>query len=291
MAANPPAPGPWIAPPPPAPWGPGRVIAVVIGAVLLLPALGLLVGGGLLLWADGPARDDDGYLYSAEETFSTTGYAMVSENIDLAAGAGWVPVFAALGTTRVEISGTGDVFVGIAPLAEGQAYLAGVERTVIADLGIDTTAADHQLLPGGAPSGPPTSQDFWVAEASGSGTQQLSWEPADGNWLLVVMNADGSSEVSVDARVGATIPALTGLGWGVLGGGLVLVLIASVVLLLAALRRPAAPAGPAYRAAPGPVPGGPPPGWAPPAPVDRTSAADSGAPTPTDATHREPQGG
>ena len=281
MAANPP--NPWIAPPQPARWGTGRVIAVVIGAFLLVPALGLLVGGGLLLWADGPAREDDGYLYSAEESFSTTGYAMVSEDIDLATGADWVPLSAALGTTRVEVSGAGDVFIGIAPVPEGQAYLAGVERTVIADLGIDTSAADHQLLPGGAPSGPPTDQDFWVAEASGSGTQQLSWEPADGNWLLVVMNADGSADVAVETRVGATIPALTGLGWGVLGGGLGLLAIATVVLLLAALRRPTAAAGPAYGAGRGPAPTGPPPGWAPPAPVDRTTAADTGAAAPTDA--------
>src|SRR4051794_39558486 len=115
----------WIPPPPPPParWGAGRVIAVVLGGLLLLPALGLLVGGGLLLWADGPARADDGYLYSAEDSFSTPGYAMVSQRIDLATGADWVPLSAALGTTRVQLTGAKDVFVGIAPLAAGQAYL------------------------------------------------------------------------------------------------------------------------------------------------------------------------
>ena len=46
-------------------------MATVVAVLLLLPALGLILGGGLLLWADGPARDDDGYLYSAEDSFST----------------------------------------------------------------------------------------------------------------------------------------------------------------------------------------------------------------------------
>jgi hypothetical protein len=250
----------------------------------------LLVGGGLLLWADGPARADDGYLYSADDSFSTTGYAMVSERIDLATGADWVPLSAALGTTRVQLTGAKDVFVGIAPLAEGQAYLDGVERTVIADLGLDSQATDQRLLPGGAPSGPPTSQDFWAAQATGSGVQQLSWKPADGNWLLVVMNADGSPGVSVDARVGATLPALGGWGWGLLGGGLFLLAIAVTVLLLGILHRPAVAARPVY-GAPGPVPAGPPPGWVPPAPVDRTTAVDTGVAAPTDTHSRGPQSG
>jgi hypothetical protein len=267
------------------------VIAVVIGALLLLPALGLLAGGGLLLWVDGPGRADDGYLYSGQDEFSTVGYAMTSQRIELATGADWVPISAALGTTRVEITGAEDVFIGIAPVAEGEAYLADVQRTVIVDLGVDASAADQQLLPGGAPSGPPTDLDFWAAEASGSGTQQLSWEPADGNWLLVVMNADGSAGVSVDARVGATAPGLGGLAWGVLGGGLFLLLIAVLVLVLAIGRRPAAAAGPAHGGAPWPVPTGPPPTWAPPAPVDRRTAADAEPPAPTDAAIRGPQAG
>jgi hypothetical protein len=267
------------------------VIAAVTGALLLVPALGLLTGGGILLWADGPARADDGYLYSAEDGFSTEGYAMVSENIDLATGADWVPLSAALGTTRVQVTGAEDVFIGIAPVAEGEAYLDGVQRTVIADLGVDATPADQRLLPGGAPPGPPTSQDFWAAEASGPGTQQLSWEPADGNWLLVVMNASGSAGVSVDARVAATVPALTGFAWGVLGGGVALLLIAVLALALAIRRRPAATSGPSYGGVPGPVPAGPPPGWAPPAPVDRRTAADTGSPVATDASFRGPEPG
>ncbi len=268
-------------------WGPGRVIALLLGIVLLLlPGLALVAGGGVLLWADQAERGDDGYLYSAEDGFSTEGYAMVSERIDLATDADWVPLSAALGTARVEVTGADDVFIGIAPLAEGRAYLDGVERTVIDDLGIDTSAAAQQLVAGGAPSGPPTEQDFWVAQASGAGTQQLSWEPADGNWLLVVMNADGSADVAVTARIGATAPGLDGLAWGLIGGGLFLLLMGVLVVALTVRRRPARYAGPPYGAAP--VSGGPPP-WAPPAPVDRSTAAD-GQPA-RDVTPRGPSTG
>ena len=86
----------WYPPPPPQRWGPGRVIALVVGILVLFPALGLIAGGGVLLWADGPGRDNDGYLYSASDSFSSSGYAITSASVDLSTGgADWVPVSSA----------------------------------------------------------------------------------------------------------------------------------------------------------------------------------------------------
>jgi hypothetical protein len=287
-SAGPPAgppPGTWV-PPPPSRTSPGRIIATIVGALLLLPALGLLGGGGVLLWADQRERSDDGYLYTASDAFATQGHALLSERIDLDPGADWVGLSAALGTARVEVTGAEpgtNLFVGIAPAADVAAYLDGVQRTVVDDLGLDTSAADQVLLAGGAPDGPPADQDFWTAEATGTGTQ-LDWDPDDGSWTLVVMNADGSAGVAVDARIGATIPALTGLAWGLLGGGLFLLLLA-VLFLVLGLRRPAAE--PRYVGAPPPAGAGP--YWAPPAPVDRSTAADAQQGRTTGATPRGPQ--
>jgi hypothetical protein len=268
----------WNPPPPPPRWGPGRVIALVLGILVLLPAVGLTLGGGLLLWADGPGRNDDGYLYSSSDGFSTDGYAITSGSVDLATGADWLPVSAAVGTARLEVTGSGgsDVFIGIAPVADATTYIGGVERTIVTDLGSDAAPAVRTGT--GAPSTPPGEQDFWVAQADGSGTQTLTWKPAAGNWTLIVMNSDGSRGVSMDARLGATIPALTGLAWGLFVAGLFLLALGTVVIVLAARRRPA----PAPWPPQGGVPAGPPPYWTPPAPVDRTTAADARyeAPTP-----------
>jgi hypothetical protein len=258
-------PPPWSAPTaaPRRSWGPGRVVALVLGVLLLLPGLALLGAGGTLLWADWTSRSD-GFVVSPDETFSTQGYALVSERIELSTDADWVPVSAALGTARVEVTGPGAdaVFVGIAPVADATAYLGDVQRTVIDDLGFDSASAADQR-PGGAPSGPPADQDIWTASASGSGTQQLTWEPAEGDWMLVVMNADGSAGLQVEARAGAEFPALDAIGWGVLVGGVLLTAIAVALLVIAARtpqdRRPPAypqgyvvpppraPAGPEYR--------------------------------------------
>ena len=260
----------------------GRVVAVVLGVLALLLSSVLVLGGGALLAADVTERSD-GYLLSPEDSLTGPGYALVSERIDLSTGADWMPVSAALGTARIEVTGTtgNETFIGIAPVSEVTAYLGDVQRTVIDDLGLDSPAR-HEL-PGTAPTGPPTDQDFWTAQASGSGTQQLTWVPAEGDWMLVVMNVDGSAGISVDARIGATVPALDGIAWGLLIAGLVCAAIA-VVLLILGIRRPADRRGPA-QPVPWQVPAGPQPTgaapagqfppWVPPTQADRTTASDA----------------
>ena len=234
-----PVPPTWSAPayPPRRSWGAGRIVALVVGILLLLPGLGLLGAGGVLLWADWTRSDS--FVDSPSDVFSSQGYALVSDRIDLRTDADWFPVSAALGTTRVEVTGTGqdEVFIGIAPVADATAYLGDVQRTVIRDLGFDQPADLTDQVPGGAPSGPPADQGFWTAQISGPGSQELTWEPAEGDWMLVVMNADGSAGLQVQARVGAEFPALTGIGWGLLVGGLVLV-VGAVALLVVAVRTP-----------------------------------------------------
>jgi hypothetical protein len=276
--------GPWAAPPSRR-WSAGRIVALVFGVLLLIPALGVLIGGGALLWADTVSRSNDGYVLSPTDTFRSDGYALRSERIDLSNGADWIPLSSSLGTARVDVTGVDSsqqIFVGIAPVADATRYLDGVSGAVIVDLGFADHTQNTHLLRGGAPATPPGDQEFWITQSSGSGTQELSWSPAQGDWMLVIMNADGSAAVAVNARIGATLPALSGLAWGVLIAGVVLTLIAGLVIALA-IRRPATlPYG--YQPAGGPQqPWTPPPGppspsrppWSPPAPTDRTTARDA----------------
>ena len=187
-----PAPPPWPAPRRRTVSRTGRVVALFFAVVFLLPGLGGLAGGGILLWADWFDRSD-GFVVSPHDDFSSAGYALVSDRIDLAAGPDWLPVSSSVGSARLEVTGTGadEVFVGIAPAADARAYLDGVQRTVVDGLGFDAPATASDQLPGGEPPGPPADQDFWIAQASGHGTQEVVWEPAAGDWMFVVMNADG----------------------------------------------------------------------------------------------------
>ena len=254
---------------PPRRWGAGRIAALVIGIVLLVPGIGLLVGGGALLWANNSSRTADGFVLSGRDHFSAPGYALTSETLDLATGASWVPVSAALGRARVEVTADSgkDVFIGIAPVDRAQSYLSGVGHTVVTDIGAGGSSADVRTVAGGAPPAAPGSQNFWVAKASGTGAQQLTWVPSDGSWMLVVMNTDGSAGVSVQARAGATVPALGTISWTVLGIGIGVTAIGVLLIVLAARRRP----GPVQATGAG-VPAGPPGTPAPWLPAPRQSA-------------------
>lgn len=248
---------PWT-PPKTRRWSVGRIVALVLGICLLLPGLGLLAGGGALLWVEQVDRNGQGFLHSTPESFATPGYALSSERIDLATGADWLPASVALGKVQVDVTGAkgSPIFVGIAPVDAATAYLAGVRHTVITDLGLNSSGSGT-LVPGGAPAGPPGAQTFWASQASGAGSQQLTWSPEKGNWTLVVMNADASAVVAVQAGVGATVPALGSIAWFVLILGLVVSLIGVLLIVLASRRRadhPATPTGgwsvPPPRAAP-----------------------------------------
>ena len=82
----------------------------------------------------------------------------------------------------------------------------------------------------------PQAGDFWVAQASGPGTQELTWTPANGDWAVLTMNADASRGVDVAVTAGAEIPALP---WviAVLLSLAGLSLAGAVVLIAVPLRR------------------------------------------------------
>src|SRR3954447_25642626 len=123
---------------PPSRWGAGRVVALVIGVLLLFPGLGLLVGGGALLWADSTHRTSDGFLTSDAATFRTSGFAITSERLELSSGADWVPLSSTLPPARFAITTTDpgiDVFMGIAPADAVTGCLACVQGTVVDNLG------------------------------------------------------------------------------------------------------------------------------------------------------------
>lgn len=221
-------------------WTAGRIAAVVIGALLILLSLVLLGGGGTALWADRTQRDG-GYATTDVHEFSTSGSALATVSTDLgSAGVGWLYSPSILDKLRIRVTPTnpgGPMFVGIGPSTDVDRYLASVDHTVITEFWSDKTEA----VEGGAPASLPGSQDFWVASTTGSGPQTLVWNPADGSWSVVVMNADGRPGIDVGADLGAKVPALPWVGLGFLVAG-ALLLAGGALLVVSALRRNRMPA-------------------------------------------------
>jgi hypothetical protein len=253
------------APLPPAPVGPGappggrggwtagRIVSLVIGAVLLFGSTGLLAGGGWLLWADRTQRDG-GYLWTPSTTVSTTGYAITAEGLELQGSSADRVLDQVVGTVRVRATATDPataLFVGVTTTPDAQRYLSGVDHIRLDSVGSGVTG--RVVNPGGgAPATAPGATDIWVARTSGTGPQTLQWHPSRGSWTVVVLRADGGAGLSARLRAAATVPAAPWIAAAVLGLGVLVAAIGGLLIGLAAHRAGAAPPGGQPAGIPGP---------------------------------------
>jgi hypothetical protein len=223
-------------------WTGGRIALVVVGTIAGLLALGLLVGGCALVAVDQTQRDDDGFLMSPTQDFSTPTYAIVSESADLDTEGGEWALDTFLGTVRIRSESDRPVFVGIGPADEVTRYLGGVERDVVDDLD-NSGDPEYSRRSGGAPTGQPGDETFWVASTAGAGERTLEWEPEDGDWQAVVMNEDASRGVSAELSIGAELDSVLWIGAGLLLAGALFA--AGSALAITAATRSRTPRSPA----------------------------------------------
>ena len=198
-----------------------RIAAFVASGALALFAFGLLAAGGVLLWADGQ-KDEQGYISSDAERFATGTRALTSDNLDLDLdGLDSVVGRDSYGKVRLEVGSDGGapVFVGIARTSEVSDYLRGVDHAVVTDIDSAPFRADYSERQGRAVPAPPAQERFWDASVHGAGKQTLAWDVRDGDWSVVVMNADGSPGVHADVSAGAKLGFLDEAGWVLLGMG------------------------------------------------------------------------
>ena len=207
-------------------WTAGRVVTVTAGALLVALSVGLGVPLAGVAAAEVGSRDADGFVMSDAQPLRTPTYAVASTDLSLHTGspAGLTPA-ALLGDARLDVDPGDDraVFVGIAPTAAVAGYLRGVEHAELTGM-----SGDRPVLRSTAGTGratPPEDSAIWTARSTGTGPQRLTWTPQDGDWTVVVMNADGSAGVDVAAAAGAELPALRPVLWTLLA-------VASVTLLL-----------------------------------------------------------
>jgi hypothetical protein len=223
----------------------GRSIALVVtGALASLFAAGLLAIGGLALWGDSQ-KDSDGYISTDTHHFEAGTRALATENLDVDLGdADWIAESNDLGKVRVQVDSRGDnpVFVGIARTSDVEDYLAGVSHSTLTDVNTSPFDADYDDHAGDRRPVAPADSRIWAASEHGSGKQTLNWEIEDGDWSVVVMNADGSAGVDADISTGANVPFLDEIGWTAIGSG-GFVLIVGVALLVMGIRRPSTPSG------------------------------------------------
>jgi hypothetical protein len=221
---------------PAAHWSTGRVLALVFATLLSLAALAAIVAGGTAIVFDQTQRDSSGYLMTSSTAYSTNTYGLVSDSYRTGAAGDWFVARDFLGTVRIRTQSSTPVFIGIAPAKAVDSYLGNVRREVGTRL--DARGSDFQLHTGGAPAAAPAAKQFWVAKASGSGTQTLTWTPRKGTWRIVLMRANAAPGVNAEVSIGARFPRLLWIGIAVLGGGALFLLIGGFTIYAAVRQRP-----------------------------------------------------
>jgi hypothetical protein len=123
------------------------------------------------------------------------------------------------------------VFVGIGPSDAVETYLEGVAVSEVSRVRADGTVV-YRDVSGTATPAAPLEQAFWVTSASGDGAQTVTWDLEQGDWGVVVMNADASQGVTVEAIAAADTELLVWVAAGLIAVGLVIAVVATVMMLL-----------------------------------------------------------
>ena len=218
----------------------GRIVLLVFGAIILLVSLALIAGGGALVWLDKAHSDSEGFITTDTIHLDKASYAITTQPADIELESVWFVDRHDIGTIKVQASSENDskqIFIGIADEADVKAYLSGVNYDEIKEFRVLPFRVYYTNLPGNSSPAAPTSQTFWVVSEHGSGTQTLEWEVETGDWVLVLMNADGSAGVDLSGSIGVKTPWVFWVGLGLLIGGIVLLIIGVGLVLLATRRR------------------------------------------------------
>ena len=119
--------------------------------------------------------------------------------------------------------------------------LTATSTGVIADRVTDLELSRFDLYtvrqPGSTPAEAPAAQDFWVATAQTTAVADLTWEIQDGNYSIVIMNADGSIGIDTEIGGGVGLPGSSAVWELVIVAGAVFVVLGIAVIVVGARRR------------------------------------------------------
>jgi hypothetical protein len=203
-----------------------KTVLIVIGAILALCGLGCVVPGAVIAAVAGT----DNTIASDYHAVGTATPALISETArisDATPGGGTVTG----ATLRITGRSDQEIFLGVARTSDVDRYLDGVAIEQVQDFELTPYRIDTLRRDGRLRAEPPVEQDFWVASASGR-SPTLVWPVEEGDYRIVIMNADGSPGVFGEAQFGLQIRGLFGIGIGWIIAALLVAAVGILLLIL-----------------------------------------------------------
>jgi hypothetical protein len=205
-----------------------RTARIVGGTVAAVAGTLVAAGGGATMALVG---SDDRFTTGRHDV--TTATAALVADVDEIDGTGGIATVLGRPPLRLAARATDTpVFIGVGRADAVEAYLAGVRVDRVDDVEVSPFGLDVTRRDGAAPAAAaPGSQTFWVAQAAGN-DPSVDWAVRDGDYRVVLMNADGTPRVAATARFGLVLPRLYEVGVGALGAGALLASAGAAVLVL-----------------------------------------------------------
>jgi len=208
-----------------------NIAKLVLGVITLVIGGAVAIMGAVVVVVSGP----DDTIRTGEHRLVASSRALTARAADVSPGA--IPDGIGRITIRIDAgSAAKPLFVGVAPGPDVENYLSGAAIQTVRGLELWPYRLHTTNVTGDATPAPPQEKAFWAASASGH-APKLSWHVAEGDYRLVIMNRDTTTDVNADVRFAITIPWLFEIALGTLVLGL-LIAAGGVVLLLFAGNRP-----------------------------------------------------
>ncbi|MBF5080584.1 hypothetical protein [Quadrisphaera sp. INWT6] len=211
-------------------------------------AVVLLAAGALLATVARPSREVSAT--AAATPSAAAAVPLVVTDASLLAGLD--------GTVRVRASGSGPVLVAVGTAADVAAWAQGAATTTLTRSGDDgsltpTTSEGEAEVPD------PAGSDLWTAQATGTGSAELTTEPTTGPGagsapLSVLVASDGTAATPTDVELVWSEHPVPLLAWALLGAGALVGLLALRGVGGRARREAVVVTLPQTRPATGPVP-------------------------------------
>lgn len=208
----------------------GGIVLLVVGALLTMLGAGAVAGGAAAGTAVGD-RTTGGWFTTPSAVFATGSNALTTPGVTELQGAGVPQLPFDIGSIRIRAASQRPVFIGIASRADAATYLTGVAHAEVTGVRYRPFQVDYVDVAGTRTPEAPATRTFWAASASGT-QAQLTWRIRSGDWVVVVMNQDGSSGVAAQVQAGFRSELLAPVAAGIVATGAVLLLIGVPLLLL-----------------------------------------------------------
>lgn len=239
-------------------WGAGRIALAVLGGFIILISIPLIFGGTVVTGITEELDLGSGYIGLKGINLETSTQSLifkelhiedyVAESVDNPLIESWSfnPENFVSVRFYAESNNGKEIFVGIIRENDALGYIGGAEYDYVTDVNMvrindPTPDIVYRNHPGELITMSPEVLSSWSAFEKGQDIDYLQWDPAFGDYWLIMMNSDLSPGVDVDVGVGVRIPLISAIGRGLIAGGLFCLITGAVILYFGAIRRGRAP--------------------------------------------------